>query len=154
MVEGGGGRRGGFGRRRPGGGLVVRCGVRLCGCVRVTTAAWGALCFALLCFAWSVVRLCSLINKCKCIFNSRHRLQKKIIWSVVGFPVVMVEIKPNRPWLLFFSFSLFLFQSIFPSMPYDYTALYKGNISGGSQPLRENYENLNLSHMMLIQQSA
>jgi hypothetical protein len=30
----------------------------------------------------------------------------------------------------------------------------KGNISGGNQPLRENYENFNLSHMMLIQRIA
>jgi hypothetical protein len=29
-----------------------------------------------------------------------------------------------------------------------------GNISGGNQPLRENYGNFNLSHMMLIQRSA
>jgi hypothetical protein len=30
----------------------------------------------------------------------------------------------------------------------------QGNISGANQPLRENYENFNLSHMMLIQRSA
>jgi hypothetical protein len=29
-----------------------------------------------------------------------------------------------------------------------------GNISGGNQPLHENYGNFNLSHMMLIQRSA
>jgi hypothetical protein len=29
-----------------------------------------------------------------------------------------------------------------------------GNISGANQPLRENYGNFNLSHMMLIQRSA
>jgi hypothetical protein len=38
----------------------------------------------------------------------------------------------------------------FPS----YQQYEKGNISGGNQPLRKNYGNFNLSHMMLIQRSA
>jgi hypothetical protein len=29
--------------------------------------------------------------------------------------------------------------------------IYNGNISGGNQPLRANYENFNLNHTILIQ---
>jgi hypothetical protein len=55
----------------------------------------------------------------------------------------------RRPKKYSWKIAILLWGKIFVvSLPLD-----RGNVSGGNEPLRANYENFNLSHMMFIQRA-